>query len=332
MSSTSIQIALLLASGIRMSTPLILGTLGETLTERAGNLNLGVEGMMMLGGSLAYVVALYTDNVVLALLGGMMGAIIGAAIYAFLTVSLRANQTVSGLALATFGVGLGNTLGKIGAGANVPQRVSSFFKSSPLALDVSGVEGVPVLGPVIRFMNEAFLKHDIFVYAALFLAVLMYIVLFKTRLGLTIRAVGENASAADASGIAVGRVKYGCILAGGALAGLAGAYYPLAHIGAWTDNITGGRGWIVVALVIFVRWHPLKAIFGSVLFGLLDIIGVRLPALIPQIAHWPIFSEYAFNMYPYIMTILVLIISYVRGKRGWMGPASLGQPFFREER
>ncbi|MGI6544993.1 MAG: ABC transporter permease [Fastidiosipilaceae bacterium] len=332
MNRIGMQVALLLASAIRMSTPLILGTLGETLTERAGNLNLGVEGMMMLGGSVSYLIALYTESPLLALLGGMLGAMLGAFLYAFMTITLRANQTVSGLALAIFGVGLGNTLGKIGAGANVPQRVTALFKAAPLTLRSGGVQDLKIIGPVLSFINEAFLKHDVFVYLAVSLAVLFYLFLFKTKIGLNIRAVGENPSAADASGLTVSRVKYGCVLAGGALAGLAGAYYPLAHIGAWTDNITGGRGWIVVALVIFVRWHPLKAIVGSVLFGLLDIIGVRLPTLIPGIAHLPIFSEYAFNMYPYIMTIIVLIFSYARGKKGWMGPASLGQSFFREER
>lgn len=332
MNSLSVSIALLIASGIRISTPLILGTLGETLTERAGNLNLGIEGMMMLGGSMAYIVALNTNSVVLALLGAMLGAAAGALIYAFLTVTLRANQTVTGLALTTFGVGLGNTLGKIGNGANVPSNVSAFFSATPLDIDLSGVESVPVLGGILTFLREALLKHNVFVYMAIVLAILMSVVLFRTRVGLSVRAVGENPAAADASGLNVGRIKYISILIGGALSGLAGAYYPLAHIGAWTDNITGGRGWIVVALVIFVRWHPIKAIFGSFLFGLLDIIGLRLPTLIPSVANWGIFSEYAFNMYPYIMTILVLIISYIRGKKGWMGPSSLGLPYFREER
>lgn len=332
MSSLSLSIALLIASGVRISTPLILGTLGETVTERAGNLNLGVEGMMMMGGSLAYIVALQTNHVLLALIGGMAGAMLGALVYAFLTVTLRANQTVTGLALTIFGVGLGNTIGKLGGGAQVPETVSAFFSGSPLALNLDGVQGVPVLGPVLTFLNEALLKHNIFVYLSAVLAVAMYILLFKTRPGLNIRAVGESPAAADASGLNISRIKYLSILAGGAFAGLAGAYYPLSHIGTWTDGITGGRGWIVVALVIFVRWHPIKAIFGSFLFGLLDIIGLRLPTLLPGVVGLPLFSEYAFNMYPYIMTILVLIVSYIRGKKGWMGPSSLGLSYFREER
>ncbi|MGI6077190.1 MAG: ABC transporter permease [Fastidiosipilaceae bacterium] len=332
MNSVSLSIALLLASGIRISTPLILGALGETVTERAGHLNLGVEGMMMLGGALAYTVALHTESVILALLGGMLGAMFGSLVYAFLTVALRANQTVTGLALTTFGVGLGNTIGKLGNGANVPSAVTQFFGKGPLTLNLDGIENKPVIGPVLTFINEAILKHNIFVYLAIILAIILYIFLFKTRAGLHLRAVGESPAAADASGINVNRVKYTGILIGGALAGLAGAYYPLAHIGTWTDNITGGRGWIVVALVIFVRWHPIKAIFGSFLFGLLDIIGLRLPTLFPGVAGLAIFSEYAFNMYPYIMTIIVLIASYIRGRKGWMGPAALGHSYFREER
>ncbi len=332
MNGTALSIALLLASGIRISTPFILGTLGETLTERSGHLNLGVEGMMMLGAAMSYIVSVYTQNVILAFLGGMIGAMFGALIYAFLTVSLRTNQTVTGLALTMFGVGLGNTIGKLGKGAGVPETVSQWFAHTPLALPDGFGEGIPVLGSLLRFINAAFLNHNIFVYFTLVLAVLMAIILFKTSIGLNVRAVGESPAAADASGMNVNRIKYLSILIGGAFAGLAGAYYPLVHIGTWTDNITGGRGWIIVALVIFVRWHPIKAIFGSFLFGVLDVIGLRIATLIPAVASWPIFSEYAFNMYPYIMTIIVLIISYIRGKKGWMGPAALGKPYFREER
>ena len=191
MNSVSLSIALLLASGIRISTPLILGALGETVTERAGHLNLGVEGMMMLGGALAYTVALHTESVILALLGGMLGAMFGSLVYAFLTVALRANQTVTGLALTTFGVGLGNTIGKLGNGANVPSAVTQFFGKGPLTLNLDGIENKPVLGPVLTFINEAILKHNIFVYLAIILAIILYIFLFKTRAGLHLRAVGE---------------------------------------------------------------------------------------------------------------------------------------------
>lgn len=156
MNRIGMQVALLLASAIRMSTPLILGTLGETLTERAGNLNLGVEGMMMLGGSVSYLIALYTESPLLALLGGMLGAMLGAFLYAFMTITLRANQTVSGLALAIFGVGLGNTLGKIGAGANVPQRVTALFKAAPLTLRSGGVQDLKIIGPVLSFIMRRF--------------------------------------------------------------------------------------------------------------------------------------------------------------------------------
>ncbi len=328
MESVALSIALLLASGIRISTPLILGTLGESLTERAGLLNLGVEGMMMLGASTSYLIALRTGSVFLSLLGGLLAGLLGALIYAFLTVSMRANQTVTGLALTIFGVGFGNTLGKLGAGANVPELVVEFFRKSPFSLAVAG--GKP--GPVLSFINAAFLEHNFFVYLAIALAILMYIFLFKTRYGLNVRAVGESAPAADAAGLPVAKIQYGAVLVGGGLAGLAGSYYPLANIGTWSDGITSGRGWIVVALVIFIRWHPIKAIFGSFLFGLLDVIGFRLPTLLPQVADWPIFSEYAFNMYPYIMTIIVLILSSTGRRKIWPGPAGLGRSYFREER
>lgn len=325
-----ITIALFLASAIRVSIPIMLGCLGESLTERVGNLNLGVEGMMLMGASTGFVVATITDSVVLSMLAAMLAAGFGAAIYGVLTITFRTNHTVTGLSLTIFGTGFANTLGKAYSGDKTPARIAEFFAIKPLAFNLSGVESLPVIGPVIKFIDVAFLQHNFFIYGTIVLAVILTVFMYKSRAGLHLRTIGENPYAADAAGIRVIMTKYIYVIFGGALCGLAGLYMPLVHIGNWVDNITGGRGWIVVALVIFVRWDPLKAIAGSVLFGALEVVKFYLD-VVPQIKNSIFFSSYFLEMYPYIMTILVLIITYAN-KSAWTGPASLGNSYFREER
>jgi general nucleoside transport system permease protein len=327
----ALMFALFLASAIRISIPLLIGTLGETLTERSGHLNLGVEGMMLLGASTGFLVAVRTQNVVLAMLAAMGGAGAGALLFALMTVTFRANQVVTGLALTIFGAGVANTLGKSITNENTPQNIRDLFAWKPLHADLSGIQGIPVLGPVAEFVDTAFLQHNLYVYGALLGAALLAFFLYRTHAGLHLRAVGENPAAADASGIRVIATRYAAIVFGGMLCGLAGLYMPLVHITTWVENITGGRGWIVVALVIFVRWDPLKAILGAFLFGALEIVGFRLQA-IPQLAGSIFFSQYLIDMYPYLMTILVLVMANVRKKKGWQGPGALGIPYFREER
>jgi simple sugar transport system permease protein len=328
---TAMMVALFFASAIRISIPLLIGTLGETLTERSGHLNLGVEGMMLLGASTGFFVAVHTQSVILAMLAAMAGAGSGALLYALLTVTFRANQVVTGLALTIFGAGVANTLGKSVTNQNTPQNIRDLFAMQPLQLDLSAVRDIPFLGPVAEFVDTAFLQHNIYVYGALLGAAGLAFFLYRTRAGLHLRAVGENPAAADASGIRVVATRYGAIVGGGMLCGLAGLYMPLVHITTWVENITGGRGWIVVALVIFVRWDPLKAILGAFLFGALEIIGFRLQAF-PQLSGSILFSQYIIDMYPYIMTILVLILANSRKKNGWSGPGALSVPYFREER
>lgn len=327
----AVMAALFVASAVRICIPLLLGTLGETLTERAGHLNLGVEGMMMLGASAGFLAAVRTDSVPLALLGAMLASGAGAALYALMTVTFRTNQVVTGLALTIFGTGVANTLGKPVTGQRTPDGIQSFFSTTPLHVDLSGVKDVPVLGDLAAFVDTSFLQHNLYVYGALVLAFLLAWFLFRTRAGLHLRAIGENPGAADASGIRVVAGKYAAIVAGGMLCGLAGLYMSLVHIQTWTDSITGGRGWIVVALVIFVRWDPLKAILGALLFGALQIVGFRLQA-VPALAGSVLFSQFVIDMYPYLMTILALILANVRRKKGWQGPGALSLPYFREER
>ncbi len=315
--------ATFMASAIAYSVSLLLGTLGELLTERAGHLNLGVEGMMLMGGSCGYVAAVRTQNLGLTLLAAALGAGVGALLYAILTVTLRANQNVSGLALTTFGAGLANTLGSTVANTNTPEHITAFFSYHPFELH-------NVTNPVLSFLNIAFLSHDIFIYASLVLAAIMTLFFFKTKEGLALRMVGENPGAADASGLMVDRIKYMYIVIGGMLCGLAGLYIPLVLQRQWHSDITAGKGWIVVALVIFVRWHPIKAIGGAFIFGALSIIGLSIQQF-PQLSSMIFFNQYIMVMYPYILTVVVLIITYSR-KKAWRGPSAIGTAYFREER
>ncbi len=319
----SFIIATFIASAVAYSVSLLMGTLGELLTERAGNVNLGVEGMMLLGGACGYVAAVRSDSMLVAVLAASFGAAAGAMLYAVLTVTLRANQNVTGLALTTFGAGLANTLGSTAANTNTPQHISDFFSWHPFALP-------DPQNPFLRFINIAFLSHDLFVYIAIIIAVLMYFFLFRTREGLSIRMVGENPAAADAAGISVTRIKYMYILIGGVLCGLGGLYIPLVLQKTWHADITAGKGWIVVALVIFVRWHPIKAIGGALVFGALSIIGLTIQQF-PEMSSMLFFNQYIMVMYPYILTVIVLIITYAR-KKAWRGPNAIGSAFFREER
>lgn len=312
-----------IASAISFSVILLLGTLGELLTERAGHLNLGVEGMMLLGGSFGYYAAVQTASLPIAIAASCLGSGMGALMYAFLTVSLRVNQNVTGLALTMFGAGLANSVGSKVAGTSTPKAVEVLFDYKPFRL-------VEPQSEFLRFINKAFLSHDVFVYASILLAVLMVFFLFKTREGLALRLTGENTAAADASGIKVSRIKYIYIVLGGMLCGLGGLYLPLVQQGSWTDSITAGQGWLVVALVIFVRWHPIKAIFGAFVFGALSILGYSVQ-LDETLSSLPIFNQYIMSMFPFLLTIIVLVISSAR-KRAWRGPAEIGNAYFREDR
>lgn len=312
-----------IASAISFSVVLLLGTLGELLTERAGHLNLGVEGMMLLGGAFGYYAAVQTSSLLLTLVAACIGSGLGALMYGFLTVTLRVNQTVTGLALTMFGAGLANSLGSKVANTSTPENIEAIFTYHPFEISSSDNQ-------IVQFINKAFLSHDIYVYVVIVLAIVMLVFLFKTREGLALRLTGENAAAADASGIRVTRIKYMYIVIGGMLCGLGGLYLPLVQQRSWTAGITGGQGWLVVALVIFVRWHPMKAIVGAYIFGALSILGLHVQGN-ETLAAIPFFNQYIMKMYPYILTIIVLVISSVR-KKSWGGPAEIGHAYFREER
>lgn len=302
-----------LISVIIAGTPLLFATLGELITEKSGHLNLGVEGMMLLGAVAGFGTGLATGNPILAMVGAMIAGAAGALIYGFLTISLRANQVVSGLTLTIFGAGFSSYLGTNYIGQKMPQSIIDFYK--PIA--------IPVLSK-IPYVGHILFNQDIIVYLGYFTTVLLGLYLFKTRLGLNLRAIGENPSAADGAGIHVGWYKYAHILIGGALCGLGGAYLSVIEVPTWQDNITAGRGWIAIALVIFCKWHPYRAIFAAYFFGGLSIVGFRLQHLN--------ISQNLLDALPYLFTIIVLVIGSMKKSKENAPPKGLSEPYFREER
>ncbi|MBP7907674.1 MAG: ABC transporter permease [Proteocatella sp.] len=303
------------AAAITAGTPLLFATLGEIYTERVGNTNLGVEGMMIMGAVVGFSTGFLTQNAALALAGAVLAGSAGALIYAIITITLRANQIVTGLALTIFGTGFASFVGKPYVGKAAPEAIKNFFR----------VIEIPLLSD-IPFIGEILFKHDVFVYLGYIVTFWTLIYFYKTRWGLNLRSIGESAASADASGINIDKYKYIHTIIGGALAGLGGAYLSLVTIPVWQEGVTGGRGWIAVALVIFASWKPIKAMFGALLFGGLDIIGFRLQGMGIHV------SQYLIDMLPYLTTIVVLIISTRKNKPEDMPPADLSIPYFREER
>lgn len=304
-----------LTAAVVAGTPLLFATLGGMMNEKVGHINLGVEGMMLMGAVMGFSVGLRTQNPYLALLAAMGAGALGALIYAILTVSLRANQVVTGLSLTIFGTGFANFVGQGIVGQIVPETVKSFLAPFPIPL----LSKIPVIG-------QPFFNQSIFIYLGYVLAIVLLIYYKWTKIGLNTRMIGENPGATDAAGIPVMTYKYINIVVGGMLCGLAGAFLSLVYVPAWQQNITAGRGWIAVALIIFIGWHPTKAIFGAILFGALDILGLRLQAAGIQI------NQYFVDMLPYIVTILFLVIGSIRSGGQNPGPKALGTAYFREER
>lgn len=297
--------------------PILYGTLGGILAEKAGNINLGIEGMMLMGAAAGFLVSLSTENVIYGLLAAIVAGGFGALIYAFLTVSLKANQIVTGLALTIFGAGMTKFLLNLNKEVvRIPSSVQKYLK--PVLSDVLGIKG----------LNDSFFKLfdlSILVYLAFFIAIVLHFYLNHTRHGLNLRAVGENLAAADAAGINVNLYKYVHVVLGGALCGLGGAYLSMYYIPIKTEDVVHGNGWIAVALVIFVSWKPLRAIGGALLFGALALLGKSLQTGVSL-------SPYLLEMLPFIVTIIVLIITSVKMSKENAQPKSCGINFDREER
>ena len=290
----------LLAAAVQSGTPILYATLGEMITEKSGVLNLGVEGMMMIGALSAFWVSLATGSPWLGFLMGGICAGLLASVHGLVCLGFQGNQVVSGLALTIFGVGLANYLG-------TPLVGAQGIGFSRIALP--GLADIPVLGPIL-------FNHDVLVYLSFGLPVLIWIFFRHTRLGLHLRSVGENPTAAATAGLNVVGLRWLGIVLGGFLVGLGGAYLSLAYIHLWTNGLTAGRGWIAVALVIFSFWRPGRAVFGAYLFGGVMAFQLRLQATGTDI------PSSLLMMLPYALTILVLIASTMTG-RGGEAPAAL---------
>ncbi|MDR3050948.1 MAG: ABC transporter permease [Oscillospiraceae bacterium] len=309
-------------AAVLAGTPLLFGTLGEILTERAGNLNLGVEGMMYMGAILGFWAGYVTGSAALALAAAFAAGALGALIYAFLTVTLKANQNVAGLTLTIFGAGFANFTGNaliMGSPTRTAVLAGSVIRAfQPLRVPL--LADIPVLGRLL-------FAHNIFIYLGVAAALAMGLYLGHTRAGLNLRAVGENPAAADAAGVSVARYKYAHIVVGGGLCGLGGAYVSLVTCGgSWTYNCVNGLGWIAVALVIFASWSPYRAVYGSLIFGALSVLRLYIPGTLVRI---PIAL---FAMVPFLATIGVLIATSIRMSKEHSQPKGCGVNYFREDR
>ena len=317
-------------AAIIQGIPLLYGATGEIITEKSGNLNLGIPGIMYIGGISGiiggYLYEHSTDNpvalwcILIPLICSLAGSALMALIYSFLTITLRVNQNVTGLALTTFGMGVGNFFGG--------SLLSFFGESGSISLITTGsyYKASLPFADKLGIFGKTFLSLGFLAYAAIIIALLTSYILNRTRVGLNLRAVGENPATADAAGISVPKYKYLSTVIGGAIAGLGGLYFVMDYTGgAWTNNGFGDRGWLAIAIVIFAIWRPSMAILSSFLFGGLYILCVYIPGLSSS-------AKELINMLPYLVTIIVLVIISMRKKRENQPPAHLGLSYFREER
>lgn len=300
---------------IQSGTPLVFATVGEMLSEKAGNLNLGVEGMMLIGAVSGFYFGYITDNPLIGMLAAMIGGALAAAIYAFLTVTLRANQVVSGLSISILGTGITGFASKYMMGLRLSDNFRNAFDSVK----------IPILSAIPSF-GEILFNQNVYIYLSYIVVIFFVFYMYKTRYGLNLKMVGENPAVADACGIKISLYKYVHILIGGALAGLGGAYLSLVYIPSWQENIVAGRGWISIALVIFCLWKIPLAMAGAYFFGALSILGFRIQNLSIDI------SPYLIDMFPYIITLCVLIFVSKSKESRYSQPESLGVNYFREDR
>ncbi len=291
---------------ITASTPLVFAAVGEVVVEKSGVLNLGVEGMMIVGAISAFAVGVTTDSAMLAIVAGAISGASIAFVFGFLTLNLLANQVAAGLALTIFGLGFSSLLGY--------SYVGKTFPGLP-KLEIPVISEIPFIGPLL-------FNHDILVYGSVIVVISTTYVLNSTRTGLLIRAVGENHDAAHSIGYSVNRVRMGCILFGGGMAGLGGAYLSLAYTPLWVEGMTSGRGWIALALVVFASWRAWRAFLGAYLFGGITIIQLHTQGFGVEIA--PAFV----SMLPYLATIVVLVLISRDSSRAKLNaPACLGKSF-----
>jgi simple sugar transport system permease protein len=319
------SIIIILQAGVATGTVLLFATIGELFAERSGVLNLGVEGMMLIGAMSAFSVAVSTGNPWLGLLVAMLAAGLISQIHAFITITLQADQVVSGLALTFLGIGISLVLGEGLSKAGTISLLPRF--SVPL------LSQIPIIGPIL------FTNHSILVYIGYLLIPLSWYYINRTRPGMHLRAIGEYPAAADSLGISVNRLRYFYVFVGGLLAGLAGATISLAVAPGWFSELTtAGQGWIAVGLVIFAQWDPIRAAFGAYAFGALRrlILDIQGPTVLLGMANPFFYNPYwgfFLQMLPYAFTIVVLVIGSREAMRKRLGaPAALGNPYIRGER
>jgi simple sugar transport system permease protein len=303
-------------AGIRLAVPVLLAVLGEIITERSGVMNLGLEGIMLVGGLAGFTVAVGLEHqaglVAIApwvgLLAGMVAGALMGLLMAVLTVSLRTDQVVAGVTLVLLGQGL-TAFAYRRLFGSVGKRVQGLDP-----VPIPGLAQIPVLG-------EMLFNHNLMVYVTALLVAICWFMLFRTNWGLHLRAVGENPAAADTSGLNVVRIRYLSVMVGAALAGLGGAVLTVVQLNLFTEGITAGRGWIAIALVVFSRWQPLWALIGALLFGLTDAIQFRIQTLGSQELPYELLL-----MLPYVLTLFVLLLGSHRDE----APKALGVPYVRD--
>lgn len=311
-----------LVAAVLAGTPLLFGTVGEIINEKAGHLNLGVEGMMAIGACAGFMAGYRTDSLIIAVIAAFLAGAAGSLIYALLTVTFMADQNVTGLTLTIFGCGISNFIGEYNIARSetgnlkLPEHITSQIRN----LDIPVLSDIPVVGKLL-------FSYNIFVYFGVVIAIIVFIYLNKTKSGLNLRTIGENPAAADAVGIHVARNKYISLLIGGGICGIGGAYCSMIICGGvWMSDSVNGLGWISVALVIFAAWSPLKAIGGSLVFGAFSVLKYYMPKSVITL------PNAFYDMLPFLITALILVITSVRKNKGRAQPASCGINYFREER
>ena len=290
-------------------TPLLLGTVGEIISERSGILNLGVEGVMAVGAVTAFIVTHHTGNPWLGLCAAIVAGMLFSMVHAFASVSLQSNQVVSGLALTMLGLGLAGLLGKPYVGKPLAIKIN--------AMPIPFLSDIPIVGPVL-------FNQSPFFYLAILLAIGVWFMLEHTLLGIRIRSAGENPKATETQGVNVSLIRYLSVIAAGGFSAMAGAHLSISYSKSWIEGMTAGRGWIVIALTIFALWNPMRAVVGAFLFGGIFVLQYMLQPLG--------ISPNFLAMLPYLATLLVLLVGGLRDSRRLNAPAMLAEPYRRGER
>lgn len=309
-----IDIVLLLATTIAAGTPVLLATLGGILCELSGVINLGLEGLMLVGALAGFTATNASGNLWVGVFAALLAGAALALVHVFFTVTLQVNQVVSGLALTLLGTGLTAYLGRPFIGVRTPDTFQPIL--------IPALSDIPILGPIL-------FKQDLLVYLSISLTLILYFYIYKTRLGLQLRAVGENPATADSMGISVVGTRYLYVIAGGAVVGLGGAYLTLASNPSWLENISAGKGWVAIALIIFAGWNPLRALIGAYLFGGVEGFQFSLQAAGSDI------PSFFLKMLPYLLTLAALIAVEWKRKvtaKPTPAPSALGLPYLRRDK